>query len=191
MSGYDVSNGNDWSQIEQITGYFTQSEALAMQCLVKQLSPKSTVVELGSFQGRSSVVIASALPPDSILYCIDHFQVPTFNPADVLASFKNNIDKSHVADQIRLLVMETCKAAEHFQQESIDLLFIDASHDCESVKADIFHWYPKLKTGGFLVCHDYTYADWPGVAEAIKVLQLEGTLIGGSLWLHNKNKQQF
>lgn len=192
MNGYDVSNENDWSKINQIFGWFSRREASAMQSLVRQLPSGAKVVELGSFQGRSSVVIAAVLPPDGILYCVDHFkgslehQGKEFKLTDLLSNFKSNIEKHHVDDKIRILVMDTLQAAKKFEMESVDLLFVDASHDYESIRADILCWYPKLKIGGRLICHDYC-ASWPDVIKAIESVHLDGAVMADSLWLHQKD----
>jgi len=193
MSIYDAANSSDWHKINQITGWFSQDEAIAMQSLVKGLPPGARVAELGSFQGRSSVVIASVLPPDGILYCVDHFEgSPEHKGGDFKleylgVNFINNIKKFQVDDQIRVLIMDTLEASERFVGEFFHLVFIDAAHDYEGVKADILQWYPKIKMKGFLICHDYC-TGWQGVIDAISELQLEGNLIAGNLWLHQKNK---
>lgn len=191
----DVCNDNHWKEVEQITGWFSRDEAIAMQRIVKQLAPGARLVELGSFQGRSSVVIASVLSKDSRLYCVDHFEGSAEHQGqadldNLLEIFINNIKKFHVDNKIRALAMTTLEAATKFTEKSLDLVFIDASHDYESVKSDILQWYPKIKPGRFLICHDYQTPGWPGVAQAIEILQLSGEMIGGSLWLHQKAKRR-
>ena len=46
-----------------------------------------------------------------------------------------------------------------------DFVFIDASHDYDSVKADILAWLPKIKKGGWMICHDYMLFE--GVTRAV------------------------
>ena len=59
------------------------------------------------------------------------------------------------------------QAADSFVDESIDLVYIDALHDYESVSADIRAWYPKVREGGIIAGHDYLLSSWPGVVAAV------------------------
>ncbi len=49
-----------------------------------------------------------------------------------------------------------------------DLIFIDAGHDYESVKADIAAWYPHVRHGGILAGHDYLHRRFKGVTQAVQ-----------------------
>jgi hypothetical protein len=40
---------------------------------------------------------------------------------------------------------------------SVDLLFIDGSHDYERIKNDIINYWPKLKKGGVMLGHDFDF----------------------------------
>lgn len=48
----------------------------------------------------------------------------------------------------------------------IDIGFIDALHDYESVLEDIRLWWPKVRIGGMLCGHDFNHK-WPGVERAV------------------------
>ena len=48
----------------------------------------------------------------------------------------------------------------------MDLVYIDAKHDYESVKRDIELYLPKIKHKGILAGHDYHHV-WPGVKKAV------------------------
>lgn len=53
-----------------------------------------------------------------------------------------------------------------YKDNSIDFLFLDASHEYEDVKRDIQMWLPKVKSGGIFAGHDY-HPDWSGVISAV------------------------
>ncbi len=59
-------------------------------------------------------------------------------------------------------------AYQKFDDESIDFLFLDASHQYEDVMADLSKWWPKIKKGGYLAGHDYyNNPEWGGVKKAV------------------------
>ena len=45
-------------------------------------------------------------------------------------------------------------ALDQFEDQSIDLLHIDGSHEYEAVKSDFENWVPKVKKGGRILIHD-------------------------------------
>jgi predicted O-methyltransferase YrrM len=55
----------------------------------------------------------------------------------------------------RILRMKSVEAAEQFEPETLDLVFIDADHSEEAVTADIEAWWPLVRPGGYLTGHDY------------------------------------
>jgi predicted O-methyltransferase YrrM len=188
MSRYDFTGVAEWSRIP---GWFDLPKAIAIQQIVKELPPGSTLVELGSFQGRSSVAIASVLPAGSVLHCVDHFEgspehrTMKLDLSNLFESFQRNIAKFGVQDRIRVLRMSTIEAAARFDRASVDAILLDASHDFVSVKSDLEHWYPKLKPAGVLFCDDYEPA-WPGVQQAVEAVGLTGEVIARALFLHRK-----
>jgi hypothetical protein len=62
-------------------------------------------------------------------------------------------------------------------------VYIDASHDYESVKKDIEAWNRVVKPNGFLCGDDYM-AGWPGVVKAVDEYfgKKNVSLIGGNQW---------
>jgi len=51
-----------------------------------------------------------------------------------------------------------------FEDNSLDLVYIDAAHDYENVKKDISFWLPKIRLNGIIAGHDITI---PGVSQAV------------------------
>jgi hypothetical protein len=61
---------------------------------------------------------------------------------------------------------DSARASQHYDDESLDFVFLDADHAYESVAADIEAWHPKVRVGGILAGHDFTH-EFPGVIRAV------------------------
>lgn len=188
MSHYDFTGVAEWNRIP---GWFDLGKAIAIQQRVKQLPPGAQLVELGSFQGRSSIAIAAVLPPQATLHCVDHFRGSEehhrmdLDVSQLFESFSRNIQRFGVAERIHVIRDSTLAAATQFAPSSCNLILVDAAHDFDSVHADLTAWYPKLRPGGLLFCDDYD-PRWPGVMRAVESLGLQGSLAAPALWLHQK-----
>ncbi len=66
--------------------------------------------------------------------------------------------------KVRVLEGVSWEVAEYVLNESLDFVFIDASHDYDSVLKDLKAWVPKVKLGGLISGHD---EHWPGVRRAL------------------------
>lgn len=156
---------------DEIPGWFPGGEAAAMYSFARVLPADATCVEIGSWQGKSAVVIASALKAtggDGELWCIDPFNCdgdPLYlqareklgNP-DMLDSWKKNIKAADLeawAYPIRgysNVVWDQWTARP--DAPLIDLLFIDGDHRYAGVKRDILQWGQLVKPGGIMALHD-------------------------------------
>jgi hypothetical protein len=74
-------------------------------------------------------------------------------------------------------------AVKQFQDESIDVVFIDMCHLYECVKEDLQLWYPKVKYNGYIAGHDWS---WPGVKEALFEIFPGHLRADGDCWLIQK-----
>lgn len=70
-------------------------------------------------------------------------------------------------DKVKLIRKTSVEAANDFENESLDFVFIDGFHDYENCKNDIDAWIKKIKPNGFIMGHDYTKS-FPGVIAAVK-----------------------
>ena len=67
-------------------------------------------------------------------------------------------------DRARLLIKDSVRASNDFDDESIDYVYIDAQHEGKNVIKDLHAWWPKVKKGGYIAGHDYG----DGVEDAVK-----------------------
>lgn len=144
-----------------------------------ELPDGSTLVEVGSFTGRSASMMASMIKDGRKyidFYCVDRW---TIDPKkgyqknimegkgdDVYALFKENLEKKGLFAQVKPIKKASVEAAKEFNDKSLDAVFIDAGHEYEDVIADIKAWYPKVKDGGIIAGHDYSHK-FPGVVKAV------------------------
>jgi predicted O-methyltransferase YrrM len=78
-------------------------------------------------------------------------------------------------------------AVKTYADESLDFVFIDGSHDYESVCKDIDAWLPKVKPFGILAGHDYRH--YEGVRRAVDS-KLQGAQPKGSSWIYYKKGEE-
>jgi predicted O-methyltransferase YrrM len=153
---------------------FTKVSELEFLCDIAGAMPDgASVVEIGSFKGRSTVAICEGIgaKPGVTVWAVDTFA----GDSDVVEITGGPVDQEAVEaefarntagyDFLRVIVAESVAAAEQFDRESLDWVFIDADHSYEAVVADIAAWAPKLKPGGLLSGHDYGRA---GVTDAVR-----------------------
>lgn len=153
-------------------------------------------VEVGVWLGRSIAVAALAAKhskKDIKIYAVDTWNgsdeqvhqnyINRIGGSDALYSeFMSNMKAVGVDDIIIPVRCDSIKAAEKFEDNSIDFCFIDASHEYLDVLADVKAWLPKIKQGGVIAGHDYP---WPPVKQAVNEL-FPNHRVDGSSWLHTK-----
>lgn len=127
-----------------------------------------TVVEVGSFLGKSTRHLASLLPPKGKIYAVDHWlgseeQLKRDNPnlPNLFHQFLSNTIHEGLADKIVPIRMTSLEAAAALDVQP-DLIYIDGDHSFEGVYADLKAWYPFVKGKGIL-CGD----DWGRVKAAV------------------------
>lgn len=157
-----------WQEAEKIVGYLFKEEGHVLHNLAVQIPENGIIVELGSFCGKSSRILAEvARDKKSKLYCVDSF-VPHFDgvptpPEEALKSFTQHV-LTPFYDNVELIKLDTTEASRYFKKQ-IDFIFIDADHSLDGVRLDCEHWLPMLKSGGVVAFHDY-HSDWKEVKQA-------------------------
>jgi predicted O-methyltransferase YrrM len=167
-----------------IEGWSADEEAELLSTAVRDaltsLPAPQRIVEIGSYCGRSTVVMAGAvkaLEADARVYAIDPHEGDIGTAGDgllhvapTLARFKENIEQAGVADVIELLLT---RSYETEWRDPISLLLVDGLHDYDSVARDFRHFEPWLVDGGLIAFHDY--ADYyPGVVQFVDLLTDSG-----------------
>jgi len=134
-------------------------------CKESSKIPIVTVVEIGSFVGESTRVFA-----------MNFEKVISIDPWDNTDGKRFKTNMSEVEAQfdlmrkdfpnIKKMKMTGDSAVQFFEDESIDMIYIDALHTYEAVRQDLLNWAPKVKKGGIISGHNYQES-FPGVMKAV------------------------
>lgn len=145
---------------------------------------RPVVLEVGTWAGKSaSRMLAAGI---SRIFCVDTWEgnknddgckVYDGSQGSPWEVFKKNMAGKAVTGYMN----RSPGAARTFKDGEFDLIYIDAEHDYDSVKADIDAWLPKTKH--VLAGHDY---GMPGVKQAVNELAVklgkEPVVIGNVWW---------
>lgn len=151
---------------------------------------KIKIAEIGVYKGRSTAIFNVELINNDIDYeyhAIDHFMGSEEhdNTIDYYSIALDNL--SPIIHKINLIKNDSIEQSKQYQDNYFDIVYIDASHDYESVKKDIIHWLPKVKYGG-IICGDDYIDGWPGVVKAVDETLNDISLIGHQQWFKIKEK---
>lgn len=122
-------------------------------------TPETEIVEVGSFQGVSTMLFAMFAKK---VYSVDSYdyvvpptgRIPSHDQLFVDAE-KVFIERTKDISNIVKIKKPSVEAALDFKDESIDIVYIDAEHDYNSVKNDVRAWKGKVKKGGLISGHDW------------------------------------
>lgn len=158
---------------EDIRGWFGDTDANLYDMSVKKFPDGSRFVEVGCWHGRSSLAMVDCIIRNNkqiCFYCVDHFngseenkQEPSVIANTVFEEYCKNIEphKEYIKT-VRLSSEEACLG---FEDNSLDFVYIDASHEYEHVSKDLDIWHKKIKPGGILSGHDW---GWPIFNHAVQ-----------------------
>ena len=157
-----------------INGWLGYKEAIYLYKAANSITQAGpTIVEIGTWQGKSAVVFGQAVKKRSNakVICIDPFNAsgdlksqPDYQSIEnsMVMSLKEacfqNLKRNGVEDVVELIEGRSDEVARSWNKP-IDLLFIDGDHEYAAVKRDLHDWSPFLAKGGLLVMDDVSMAN--------------------------------
>lgn len=175
----------------KIGGWLHDDEARVLFDLAKV--SEGPIVELGSYMGKSIICLGwgSRLGAGYPVHSVDpHVGVP--NPeygkweSGSTGTFPHLIKAIQYADLGQIVTphkMTSLQAVELFEDESLGLVYIDGDHDLATQDFDL--WYPKVKSGGYILLHDSSSSGgWLNVIEALntRILNSDACTYEGTTW---------
>ena len=157
--------------INTVKGFLDPIEGEALYLYAKQYVRNNPCLEIGSYCGKSSVYLGSAVKEnDQKLYSIDHHkgseeQQPgeeyfdsdlinaEGNGIDTLPFFLETIEKSKL-DKFIIPIVSTSEEAYQDFTMNFDMVFVDGGHSEKAAQKDYELWSKRITKGGLLAIHD-------------------------------------
>jgi predicted O-methyltransferase YrrM len=164
MAGLRGVNGfaDALAAVEGIGGWLTEDQARLLYERAAALPDGARIVEIGSYHGRSTIILALAASSAEIV-AIDPFaaeQAATrerLRESDVgqrdLQRFEANLERAGVRDRIRHVRAFSSDALAEVDGR-VDLLYVDGAHDLRHAFGDIRGWGARVREGGTMLVHD-------------------------------------
>src|SRR4051794_6724341 len=143
------------------TDWFSQHIPYWKRILHDFKNQKINVLEVGSYEGRSSTWILDELfkNPASRLVVIDSFE-RLLPDIDNEKNFLENLKKTGKEDQVEIIKSNSWDALFELNREKrimFDFIYIDASHIACDVLSDAILSWTLLKEGGIMIFDDYGF----------------------------------
>jgi predicted O-methyltransferase YrrM len=152
-----------YESVSTVNGWMTKDQAHRLWNRAKDLRAGQRVVEIGSFQGRSMIMLASAAPEGVELIAIDPHGGNDRGPQEIEGFakeadedhriFLENLERAGVRERVIHLRKFSDQALEDVTGQ-VDLLYVDGAHRFAPAVKDIREWGAKVPDGGRMLIHD-------------------------------------
>ncbi len=151
-----------WSTAEPVPGWLTRAQARMLWDDARTAGRRGAetdgepaqVVEIGSHQGRSTLVLAAALAGTGVeVVAIDPFVAGgMFGGPSTRERFEANLVGAGVADRVRLIAERSGDVRPSWTRP-LAMLYIDGKHDYWTVRDDL-RWSECVEPGAAVLIHD-------------------------------------
>lgn len=181
-------------ELAELSGRITAQEGEYLKSLASQIPLGGTIVEIGSYRGKSTCYLGTGLlisgNTSAHVQAIDlwtkgNTTSTKYHTEETWFMFNKQVEDMGLKDIITPYMNSSVDAAIRHKHK-IDMLFIDGNHKYPYVLADWNAWRKFLKSGSIVAFHDYT----PKYRGPVKVVnnkviskyKLENINITGRLW---------
>jgi hypothetical protein len=143
-----------WEFASEVSGWLTEAQAELLWDTAGQLPRTPLVVEIGSHQGRSTIMLAAAVGGSSgRVVAVDPFvDGRLFGGSSTRTIFEQNLASTGLTKTVELLPEYSTRALPGWTRK-IDCLYIDGKHDYWTLSDDL-RWTHHMPTGAPVLIHD-------------------------------------
>jgi hypothetical protein len=169
-----------FDKITEIPGFFTVDDCAHFSLILSTQSSlgfRGDVLEIGSYYGRSTAVIAAAMQTDEVLVVCDLFELEgsdvdyslTGKAGPSAEGVRENIARVRPASSGPRVEIHRCFSSDIPVEPGPRFRFVhvDGGHDEEIALADLRFCADRLLPGGVISVDDYAHLYYPGVTAAV------------------------
>lgn len=151
------------SLIDGVEGWLTEAQAARLWTEAARVRAGGRITEIGSFRGRSTIIIACAAAEGVEIVAIDPHGGADRGPQEIAPdAARGEQDFVHFHDNLRRAGVEhrvhhlraTSKDALGAVNGKVELLYIDGAHRYLPAREDIERWGGRVSIGGTMMLHD-------------------------------------
>jgi hypothetical protein len=149
--------------VRGVEGWMTDEQARRLFERARGLGPAATIVEIGSYRGRSAIVLACGAAEGVEVVAIDPHAGNDRGPQQIEgsssegeadhAAFLANLERAGVSSRVRHVRLPSQDALASVPGE-VELLYVDGAHRYAPARDDISRWGARVSGGGTLLIHD-------------------------------------
>ena len=147
--------------MSEVEGWLTEAQAQRLRERAAAAPARGPIVEIGSFRGRSTIVLARAA--NGPVVAIDPHAGSDRGPQEIAAdaargeadhaAFHGNLAAAGVAERVRHVRKPSADALGDVEG-AVTLLYVDGAHRFGPARADVARWGARVAPGGTMLVHD-------------------------------------
>lgn len=192
-----------------IPGWMPERELKVIEDLATRVRQNGTIVEVGSFCGRSSWCWAKTVHPSVTVHCLDIWDIAqhpyhppvcghpdsdpakygaALTPAEARGTFENFCRNTAGCPNIASHRGASPDDFLDWPRESADLVFLDGLHHNPGFHRDLWFWWERLRPGG-IYCGDDYMRSHPDVIYTVRDMTAHCAIdfaVRGRIWIMQK-----
>jgi predicted O-methyltransferase YrrM len=158
-TGFDAT----LADVRDVEGWMTDAQARRLWDAASRVAAPGRIVEIGSFRGRSTIVLSRAAPDGVEVVAIDPHAGGDRGPQEIEPDavrgnedydiFHANLRGAGVEERVRHVRLPSEDALGEVQPP-VDLLYVDGAHRYGPARSDIERYGALVRPGGTLLVHD-------------------------------------